>query len=50
MTVRDSAMWACSMRVPRDLKTEEEFLEKFDNEKVEQGKRRQHFSIFKKEE
>lgn len=49
MTVRDSAMWACSMRNPRDLVTEEKHLDKFDAEKIEQGKNRKHFSIFKKE-
>lgn len=48
MTVRDSAMWACSMRSPRDLITEEKFLDAFDTTKIEQGKNRENFSIFKK--
>lgn len=49
MTVRDSAMWACTMREPRDTVTEQKCLDSFDTEKVEQGKNREHFSIFKKE-
>jgi hypothetical protein len=46
MTLRDSAMWACSMREPRDLSTEINLLEKFDADKIEQGANREHFSIF----
>ena len=46
MTLRDSAMWACSMREPRDLITEESLLDKFDRDKIEAGRNRQHFSIF----
>ena len=50
MTVRDSAMWGCSMREPRDIETEQKCLDEFDAQKIEQGKNREHFSIFKKEE
>ncbi len=46
MSIRDAAMWACSMREPRDLLTEQERLDKFDAEKIKQGKNREHFSIF----
>lgn len=48
MTLRDSAMWACSMRNPRDLASEA-LMDNFDLEKVEQGKHREHFSIFSSE-
>jgi hypothetical protein len=46
MTLRDTAMWACSMREPRDLVSEEKYIESFDSEKVEQGKQRVYLSIF----
>ena len=46
MTLRDSAMWACSMREPRDLITEASLLDKFDKEKILQGKNRTYHKIF----
>lgn len=46
MSLRDGAMWACSMREPRDFLSEEKLLDSFDAEKVKQGESREHFSIF----
>ncbi len=45
MTVRDSGMWACTMREPRDIESEKA-LEAFDLLKIEQGKNRQHLPMF----
>lgn len=50
MTVRDAAMWACSMREPRDFPSEEKYLDAFDQLKMEQGRERTQHTIFNKEE
>ncbi len=49
MTVRDSAIYACSMREPRDIETEQKAIEAFDDDKVAQGKDRSFHSMFKQE-
>lgn len=49
MTVRDAAIYACSMREPRDLSTEESIIETFDEQKVRDGKNRGLYSMFKQE-
>ena len=46
MTVRDTGLWACSMREPRDVASEERRLEKFDEMKIQQGATRVSHSIF----
>jgi hypothetical protein len=45
MTVRDSGMWACTMREPRDIASEKTLAD-FDVFKVEQGKNRQYLPMF----
>lgn len=45
MSVRDTAVWACTMRNPRDYESEE-LIDNFDKEKVSAGSRRVHLSIF----
>lgn len=45
MSVRDSGMWACDMREPRDLRTEKKILDKFDRDKIQQGKERVYLNI-----
>lgn len=45
MTVRDTGVWACDMRDPFDAETAKA-LDRFDAEKVEQGKKREHLPIF----
>jgi hypothetical protein len=47
MSVSDLAMWACSMRTPRDLISEER-LTRFNKQKIEQGESRVGESIFGK--
>ena len=47
MSVTDLAMWACSMREPRDLISEERLLQ-FNKKKREQGETRVESSIFGK--
>lgn len=46
MTVRDIAMWACSMREPRDLASEEKYIDSFDEQKMKEGATREYASIF----
>lgn len=45
MSVSNMAMWACSMRSPRDLNSEQ-LLDDFDTKKVEEGRTRVYDSIF----
>lgn len=45
MDLGDLAMWACSMRSPRDLDSEKTIKE-FDDAKIEQGANRAFHSIF----
>lgn len=47
MSVSDMGMWACSMRTPRDLISEER-LTRFNKQKIEQGESRVGDSIFGK--
>lgn len=47
MSIRDTAVWACSMRRPRDIKTEQ-MMDDFDKKKAEEGERRVSRSIFSK--
>lgn len=46
MSVRDTGFWACTLREPRDLISEEKYIEQFDELKVKQGENRVKFSIF----
>ena len=46
MTLRDMAMWACSMREPRDIASEEKYIQSFDNQKIEEGRNRQYNPLF----
>lgn len=46
MTVRDIAMWACSMREPRDLASEAKYIDSFDEQKMKEGRNRVYASIF----
>jgi hypothetical protein len=48
-TVRDVAIWACDMRVPRDLASEKKHLDTFDEMKIKQGQDDTWHSMFKKE-
>jgi len=45
MSVSNLAMWACTMRSPRDLGSEQQ-LDEFDVKKVEEGRTRVYDSIF----
>lgn len=47
-SVRDMAIWACDMRVPRDLESEKKHLDVFDEMKEAQGRENAAFSMFKK--
>lgn len=49
MSVRDTGIWACSMREPRDLESEKRHLDLFDERKIREGAQRTASSIFKKE-
>lgn len=48
MSVRDTGMWACSLREPRDLASEEKHLDLFDQNKIKEGTIRVANSIFSK--
>lgn len=45
MTVGDTGMWACSMREPRHLESEES-LDRFDEQKIAEGKDREMLPLF----
>lgn len=47
MSVRNQALWACTMRSPRDPDSEEK-LEDFDEKKIAEGAQREYYSIFGK--
>lgn len=46
MSVRDTGMWACTMREPRDPDSEKRHLDLFDETKIQQGATRVSHSIF----
>lgn len=46
MTVANVAMWACTMREPRDFESERECIDAFDKQKMQQGAEREYGSIF----
>jgi len=46
MSVRDRAVYACDLRSPQDL-VSLRILDAFDDRKIQEGKNRQHYSLFK---
>lgn len=46
MSVANQGFWACTMREPRDISSEEKHIESFDTLKIRQGKTRVRHSIF----
>jgi hypothetical protein len=45
MTVRDTGLWACNMREPRDIPSEAR-MEAFDRRKIREGAKREHLPMF----